>query len=127
MRHDHSGTTEQQLRREVEELRRQLGMRRPAHAGVPPIRWHPSPTTISALLLGFLILLVTAFVAGYLPLQKREATLRAEAQAQDKALPHLQVMRVGRLADRNEIKLPGTMQAGTRIERNSASDAPITG
>jgi RND family efflux transporter MFP subunit len=113
MRHDHSGTTEQQLRREVEELRRQLGMRRPAHAGVPPIRWHPSPTTISALLLGFLILLVTAFVAGYLPLQKREATLRAEAQAQDKALPHLQVMRVGRLADRNEIKLPGTMQAVT--------------
>src|SRR6266496_2170736 len=81
MRHDHSGTTEQQLRREVEELRRQLGLRRPAHAGVPPIRWHPSPTTISALLLGFLILLVTAFVAGYLPLQKREATLRAQAQA----------------------------------------------
>ena len=113
MRHDHSGTTEQQLRREVEELRRQLGLRRPAHAGVPPIRWHPSPTTISALLLGFLILLVTAFVAGYLPLQKREATLRAEAQAQDGALPHLQVMRVGRLADRNEIKLPGTMQAVT--------------
>jgi RND family efflux transporter MFP subunit len=113
MRHDDTGTTEQQLRREVEELRRQLGMRRAAQTGVPPIRWHPSRTTISALLLGFLILLVAAFIAGYLPLQKREATLRAEAQAREKALPHLQVMRVERLADRNEIKLPGTMQAAT--------------
>jgi RND family efflux transporter MFP subunit len=113
MRHDDTGTTEQQLRREVEELRRQLGMRRVAQTGVPPIRWQPSRTTISALLLGFLILLVAAFIAGYLPLQKREATLRAEAQAREKALPHLQVMRVERRADRNEIKLPGTMQAAT--------------
>jgi RND family efflux transporter MFP subunit len=113
MRHDDTGTTEQQLRREVEELRRQLGMRRAAQTGVPPIRWHPSRTTISALLLGFLILLVAAFIAGYLPLQKREATLRAEAQAREKALPHLQVMRVERRADRNEITLPGTMQAAT--------------
>ncbi len=113
MRDDQTGTTEQQLRREVEELRRQLGMRRTTPAGVPPIPWHPSRTTISALLLGFLIVLVAAFVAGYLPLQKREAMLRAEAQAQEKALPHLQVMRVERFTDPNGIKLPGTIQAVT--------------
>jgi RND family efflux transporter MFP subunit len=114
MRHDDAGATEQQLRREVEELKRQLGLRARAQAGVPPIRWRPSGTTISALLLGFLVLLAGAFIAGYLPLQKREATLRAEAQAEGKALPHLDVMRVVRAAaDQNEIKLPGTMQALT--------------
>ncbi len=116
MRYD---DTEQQLRREVEELKRQLGLRARPPAGVPPIRWRPSGTTISALLLGFLVLLVGAFVAGYMPLQKREATLRAEAQAEEKALPHLDVMRVAQAAGQNEIKLPGTMQAVT--------EAPILG
>ena len=89
MRDDGPGTTEQQLRREVAELKRQLAMRQTAHGGVPPIRWHPSRTTISALLLTFVALLAGAFVAGYMPLQKRDATLRAEANAQGKALPRL--------------------------------------
>jgi RND family efflux transporter MFP subunit len=112
MRHDDTGTTEEQLRREVDELKRQLGMRRGA-SGVPPIQWRPSSTAISALLLGFLVLLVAAFVAGYIPLQKREATLRAEANAQEKAVPRVDVMRVARVEDQNRIKLPGTMQAVT--------------
>jgi hypothetical protein len=81
---------------------------------VPPANlWRPSGATISALLFGFLVLLVFAFLAGYLPLQRREATLRAETDAQQKSLPRLAVMRVGRSTDRNVLKLPGTMQALT--------------
>jgi RND family efflux transporter MFP subunit len=75
--------------------------------------WRPSRATISALLLGCLVLLVMAFLAGYLPLQRREATLRAETDAQQKGLPRLVVMRVGRGSDQSVIKLPGTMQALT--------------
>ena len=60
-----------------------------------------------------LALFVVAFLAGYLPLQQREATLRAETEAQQRGLPHVSVMRVTRGPDQNEIKLPGTMQALT--------------
>ena len=47
------------------------------HTGLPEIRWRPTRTTITALILGALVLLIVAFLAGYLPLQQREATLRA--------------------------------------------------
>jgi RND family efflux transporter MFP subunit len=85
----------------------------PHQDGVPPIRWQPSRTTISALLLTLLLVFVVAFVAGYMPLQKRESALRAEAQAQEKALPRLEVLRIRPSAERSEIRLPGTMQAVT--------------
>jgi RND family efflux transporter MFP subunit len=102
--------TEEQLHRELEELKRQLGQRRAARPGEPGNPWRPSHTTISTLLLGFLLLLLAAFVAGYVPLQKREAALRAEAQARDKALPRLDVIRVGRVPGQSDITLPGTME-----------------
>jgi RND family efflux transporter MFP subunit len=108
--------TELQLRRELEEVKRQLGARQavpPEHAGAPAERWHPSKTTLSAMLLGFVVLLVVAFLAGYVPLQRREATLRAEADAQEKGLPRVPVIRVARGAGQNTISLSGTMQALT--------------
>jgi RND family efflux transporter MFP subunit len=79
----------------------------------PSVFWHPSRRTISALLFGSLVLLVVAFFAGYLPMQRRDATLRAEAGAQQKGLPHLAVMRVERGSGEDILKLPGTMQAMT--------------
>ena len=82
-------------------------------AGAPGVLWHPSRSTISALLFGLLVLVVVAFLAGYLPLQRREATLRAEAEAQQKGLPRVVVMQVGRATDQNVLNLPGTMQALT--------------
>jgi len=83
------------------------------HTGLPDVRWRPSRTTITALILGALVLLIVAFLAGYLPLQQREATLRAEAEAQERGLPRLVVMRVERGPAEHEITLPGTMQALT--------------
>jgi RND family efflux transporter MFP subunit len=89
-------------------------MRHDEPNSVPPANlWRPSRLTISALLFGFLVLLAFVFLAGYLPLQRREATLRAEAEAQQKGLPRLAVMRVGRSTEQNVLKLPGTMQALT--------------
>jgi RND family efflux transporter MFP subunit len=75
--------------------------------------WHPSRTAIIALLLGLVVLLAIAFLAGYLPLQRREAALRAEVAAQEKDLPRVTAMYVKRESDPAEIRLPGTMQAVT--------------
>ena len=82
-------------------------------SGTPANFWQPSRRTISGLLFGLLVLGVAGFLAGYLPMQRREATVRAEAEAQQKGLPRMVVMRVGRVQDRNVLKLPGTMQALT--------------
>jgi RND family efflux transporter MFP subunit len=68
---------------------------------------------MSALLAVFVVLLTAAFLAGYLPLQRREAILRAEADAQQKQLPRLEVIRVARGPVESVMKLPGTMQAVT--------------
>jgi RND family efflux transporter MFP subunit len=73
--------------------------------------WRPSRRTTSALLFALFALLVGAFLVGYVPLQRREATLRAEADARDKGLPRVTVLRVTRGPDQDEIRLSGTMQA----------------
>jgi RND family efflux transporter MFP subunit len=113
MREDDIAATERQLREEIEDLRGQLEARDQARASGFERRWRPSRMAISALLLGSVVLMIIAFLAGYVPLQKREATLRAEAVAQERGLPRVVVMRVERGPDQNEIKLPGTMQAVT--------------
>src|SRR3954468_23848684 len=82
-------------------------------SGTPGALWRPSRATVSGLLFGLLALGVVAFLAGYLPMQRREATLRAEAEAQQKGLPRVAVMVVGRATGQNMLKLPGTMQALT--------------
>src|SRR5258706_2018211 len=81
--------TEEKLRREIEDLKRQLNEQKGlAHGGKQsplPKLWHPSAITIWSLLLGALVLLVVAFFAGYIPLQKRNTLIRSEAQEQDQA------------------------------------------
>jgi RND family efflux transporter MFP subunit len=83
------------------------------NSGTPTNFWHPSRSTISALLFGLLVLIAVAFLVGYLPLQRREATLRAEADAKQQGLPRVVVMQIGRATDQNALTLPGTMQALT--------------
>jgi len=75
--------------------------------------WRPSSLTITALVIGLVLLLAGAFVAGYVPLQKRDATVRAEADERARAVPSMEVIRVGRAAGESDIQLPGTMQAIT--------------
>jgi len=81
---------------------------------------------MTALLVGFAMLFVIAFLAGYLPLQRREATLRAEVSAQDKGLPHLSVSYVGRESAPSELRLPGTVQAVTEAPILARTDGYLT-
>jgi RND family efflux transporter MFP subunit len=79
----------------------------------------PSRKAVSMLLFGSAVALVVAFLAGYLPMQQREASLRAEADAQRKQVPRVEVIRVARGSAQATLVLPGTMQALT--------EAPILG
>jgi RND family efflux transporter MFP subunit len=113
VRDDDPEVTEHELRRQLADLQRQLEARHGGASHPSGDRWHPSRTTMSALLLVCLVLFAIAFVAGYLPLQQREGALRAEAAAQENGLPRLAVLRVERGPTESQIKLPGTMQALT--------------
>jgi RND family efflux transporter MFP subunit len=75
--------------------------------------WHPSGVTIAAIVLGVIVLIVMGFFAGYIPLQKREALIRAEAHQQEQALPQVEVIQVGRSSHSSELELPGNVQAIT--------------
>jgi RND family efflux transporter MFP subunit len=111
--HQAGSETEQQLRQQVDDLKRQLREQKEGHAGTPPKHWRPSAITIIALILGLVVLFVGAFAAGYMPLQRREALVRAESEERGKDLPRMKVMRVGRSSIQNDLKLPGTLQAAT--------------
>ncbi len=114
-------STEQQLRREIEELRRQLRAHE-AHPGAPAEHWRPSGITISVLLLALAAVLIVGFFAGYLPLQRRDATVEAEAAQREKALPRMDVLRVSRTTIKSGITLPGTMQAITEAPLLARAD-----
>src|SRR3569832_2842268 len=94
--------TEERLRREIEDLKRQLEQKSlvqgsshaTIHAGTGAKLWHPSSVGIWGLCLGLVVLGVLAFAACYIPLQKREAIIRGEALEQEQALPVVQVLEV---------------------------------
>jgi len=110
----HADSTEERLRREIEDLKRQLKEQRSSsHVSSHGALWHPSGVTIAAILLILTVLLVGAFFAGYIPLQKRNAIIRKQAQEQEQALPRVEVIQVGRSTKRSELELPGNIQAIT--------------
>src|SRR5688572_3326490 len=103
------------LRRENDELRRELEALRSGGTIVapPPERaaWRPSTTTISALALFALTLIVAAFFAGYLPMQRRRAVVIAESNREQEANPRVQVVKVARADGKTGLQLPGSIQA----------------
>jgi RND family efflux transporter MFP subunit len=109
-----STSTEEQLRKENQELRQRLQELQPAsHAARPAQIWHPSRLTIVSIALVVVVVLVTAFLGGYIPLQKRKALIVSEAHEQEEALPRVEVVEVGRSAQKSEIELPGNIEAIT--------------
>src|SRR5687768_363047 len=104
------------LRRENEELRRQLEALRSGGAtaasglSTRPV-WSPSTTTIFALTLFALTSIVVAFFAGYLPMQHRRSVVIAEAHREEQALPRVEVVKVGRADGKSGLQLPGSIQA----------------
>ncbi len=126
-------TTEERLRRENQELKRQLqelkssanGSAQAAHLGRPTTVWHPSSVTIWALFLVATALVVVAFIAGYLPWQKRQQVILTEARQQEETLPRVEVVRVGRSALKTELELPGNIQAVTEAPILARADGYI--
>ncbi len=106
---------EERLRRENEELRRQLEELQGAHPlpGPPTKLWRPSALTIACIVLAATVLLVFAFLAGYVPLQKRQNLIRAESREQEQSLPRVDVIQVRRATGSSQLELPGSVQAIT--------------
>ncbi len=120
--------TEEQLRREVEDLKRQLREQKVAsHAAAHPAAkpWNPSAVTLWALFLGAIVLLVVAFFTGYIPLQKRNAVIGAQAQEFDQALPRVEVIEVGASSTVSELQLPGNIEAVTEAPILARADGYI--
>ena len=118
-RHDNppaGESTEQLLRAEIAELRRQLEEQKalshpsPPH---PPAAPRPSRTALWALALLVAVLTAGGFLAGYIPHQRRESVLLAEAEATSQSLPSVNVANVERSSAQVELVLPGNMQAIT--------------
>jgi RND family efflux transporter MFP subunit len=105
---------EERLRKENQELRRRLQeLNGSSHEGPPIKRWHPSSAAIWAIFLLVILVIVVAFFAGYIPLQRRKTLILSEAHDQETALPRVDVIEVGRSSNKSELELPGNIQAIT--------------
>jgi RND family efflux transporter MFP subunit len=122
-------TAEEKLRKEVEDLKRQIQEQKglvggSSHAALAR-PWRPSSVTMWSLFLGAAVLIVVGFFAGYLPLQKRKTLILGEAQDNEQALPRIEVIEVGRSSGQSVLKLPGNIQAVTEAPILARADGYI--
>jgi RND family efflux transporter MFP subunit len=105
--------TEEELRAEIEQLKRQLEERggRSHSALEHPVR--PSGWAILAWLTVAAVVLVVAFFVGYVPQHRRDLQVAAETSVQNEALPDVTVVTVRRASPMDQLVVPGTMQAVT--------------
>jgi RND family efflux transporter MFP subunit len=103
-------STEDQLRSEIADLKRQLESAK--HPGAHATR-RPSAGTLVLLAVVLTGLIVAGFFVGYLPKQKREEVLAAESKEAVASLPAVNVARVTRAEGRSSLVLPGNIQAVT--------------
>jgi RND family efflux transporter MFP subunit len=97
---------EEQLRSEIEDLKRQLAASKAVPKG-------PSSHTAVALVVLLLCLVLAGYYLGYLPRQKRELALAAESKSDTEALPLVTVTAVTRSGVTSSLVLPGNIQAVT--------------
>jgi RND family efflux transporter MFP subunit len=99
--------TEDRLRAEIAELRRQL------EAQKAPSVQHRRPSTGMLALLGLLFigLVVGGFFAGYLPRHRRDRVLAAESKTEAESLLSINVVKVSRSEAEATLVLPGSIQA----------------
>src|SRR5436305_13451682 len=95
--------TEDELRSEIEDLKRQLENAR--HPGSHAAR-RPSAATLVTIALLLIVLVVVGFFVGYLPRQKREEVLAAESKETGSTLPLVNVAPVTGPGGRSSLVLP---------------------
>lgn len=125
---DDAATTEEALRRENEELRRQIQLLRSSPhetVGLPAKLWRPSRLTVWALCISILVVFVIAFLAGYIPLHSRTTLIAGEAYQRAQALPRVEVITVGRSPHDSTLQLPGNIQATTEAPVLARADGYI--
>ncbi len=124
-------SVEARLRQEIADLKRQLathnGAPHGAHANPlsPGGAWRPSALALWSIFLAVAALIVAAFFTGYIPLEKRNATIRAEAKEQEQALPRVEVITVARSSGTEVLELPGNIQAITEAPILARADGYI--
>jgi RND family efflux transporter MFP subunit len=107
-------TNEEQLRAEIESLKRQLAEQKKLHEdGGVPSRKRPSGRLLAFLAILIVGLTTAGFFAGYVPRQRREQVLAAESQAEAQAEPIVNVAVVKMSEAHGELTLPGNIQAVT--------------
>ena len=120
-------TEEERLRKEVEDLKRQLEEQKSvlgSTAGAGKM-WRPSGVTLWAIFLAATVGIAGAFLAGYIPMQKRQAVIRNEALEREQAVPRVEVIQVGRSSLKSELELPGNIQAITEAPILARADGYI--
>jgi RND family efflux transporter MFP subunit len=108
--------TEEQLRAEVERLKRELEVQKLAKGEAHSPLTHPkrpSGGKLLGLLLVAAILFGAAFMLGYIPHQQRERQLVVEADAHKEALPEASFAVAQRGSLNGTLVLPGNIQAVT--------------
>ena len=90
--------------------------------------WRPSTLTLWAIFLASIAGMVFAFFAGYIPLQRRMAIVRSEAQEQEQeqTVPRVEVTPVERSSNNAELQLPGNIQAITEAPILARADGYIS-
>jgi len=101
-------STEEELRAEIERLKRELSDRKTSQQAVAPSRH-----TIRNLVLLVVVILIVGFAIGYVPRHRRELQLIAEADTRNESLPRVSVMMAQRADSRGTLILPGNIQAVT--------------
>jgi len=104
-----TNVNEEQLRSEIEDLKRQQAARKAA----PAPQKAPTSRTAVVVVLLLLCLVLAGYYLGYLPRQKRELALAAESKSDTEALPLVTVTPVTRSGATSSLVLPGNIQAVT--------------
>ena len=113
---------EEQLRLEVDALKRQLELVAPhGAAGIPPLH-QPARTTLVLLLALLLIVLVAGFVGGYLPRLQRDIAVAGESRENSGALPLVNVIRAQQAEADEVLELPASLQPVTEAPVLARSD-----
>lgn len=109
------GNVEEELRAEIEDLKRQLKDHKPGHAGTHVLEHPPRPRNgrILGLLLLIAVIFVIAFFVGYLPRHRTELQLVTEAHTQQESLPEVSVTAAVHGKGIGNLVLPGNIQAVT--------------